>query len=99
MPPGWIVGEPGRDKAGEARGGRQFEPIRVLTANNGWQLYDLARDSGEQHDLAESQPQLVAQLIGDWRQWNAKNIAPLWHGGLTEDQTAPTPLPTAPIKD
>jgi arylsulfatase A-like enzyme len=57
--------------------------------NSGWQLYDLANDIGEQHDLATSQPQLVAQLRDDWEQWNAKNIAPLWHGSPTEDPTAP----------
>jgi arylsulfatase A-like enzyme len=61
--------------------------------NSGWQLYDLANDIGERHDLAASQPQLVAQLRGDWEQWNAKNIAPLWHGSPTEDPTAPTPSP------
>ncbi len=56
---------------------------------SGWQLYDLASDAGEQHDLATSQPQLVAELSRDWEQWNAKNIAPLWHGSPTEDPTAP----------
>lgn len=57
--------------------------------NSGWQLYDLASDIGEQHDLAASQPQLVVQLSQEWEKWNAKNIAPLWHGSPTEDPTAP----------
>jgi len=57
--------------------------------NSGWQLYDLASDIGEQHDLARQQPRLVAQLSRDWEQWNAKNIDPLWHGSPTEDPTAP----------
>jgi len=57
--------------------------------NSGWQLYDLASDMGEQRDVAASQPQLVAELTSAWEQWNAKNIAPLWHGGATEDPTAP----------
>lgn len=57
--------------------------------NSGWQLYDLANDIGEQHDLAAAQPQLVAQLSQEWETWNAKNIAPLWHGSPTEDPTAP----------
>ncbi len=30
--------------------------------NSGWQLYDLSSDIGEQHDLAESHPQLVGDL-------------------------------------
>jgi arylsulfatase A-like enzyme len=59
--------------------------------NSGWQLYDLARDIGEHDDLAKSQPELVAQLVQEWDQWNAKNIAPLWHGSPTEDPTAPAP--------
>ncbi len=57
--------------------------------SSGWQLYDLANDIGEQHDLAAAQPQLVAQLSQEWETWNAKNIAPLWHGSPTEDPTAP----------
>jgi len=59
--------------------------------NSGWQLYDLAKDIGEHDDLAQSQPQLVAELSQEWDQWNAKNIAPLWHGSPTEDPTAPAP--------
>jgi arylsulfatase A-like enzyme len=57
--------------------------------NSGWQLYDLSNDRGEQDDLAASQPNRVAQLSREWEQWNAKNITSLWHGGLTEDPTAP----------
>jgi len=57
--------------------------------NSGWQLYDLASDIGEQHDLASTQPDLVAQLSREWETWNAKNIAPLWHGSPNEDPTAP----------
>jgi hypothetical protein len=26
-----------------------------------------------------------------WQRWDAQNIAPLWHGGVTEDPTAPAP--------
>jgi arylsulfatase A-like enzyme len=57
--------------------------------NSGWQLYDLSNDAGEQHDLATAQPRVVSQLSSDWEQWNAKNVAPLWHGSPTEDPTAP----------
>jgi arylsulfatase A-like enzyme len=61
--------------------------------SSGWQLYDLASDIGEQHDLAASQPERVAQLSREWDQWNAKNIAPLWPGGSTEDPTqSPGPI-------
>jgi len=57
--------------------------------SSGWQLYDLSRDLGEQHDLAPAQPQLVAELSKEWEQWNANNVAPLWHGSPSEDPTAP----------
>jgi arylsulfatase A-like enzyme len=57
--------------------------------NSGWQLYNLSQDIGEQHDLAGSNPRLVAELSGAWNEWDANNIAPLWHGSATEDPTAP----------
>jgi arylsulfatase A-like enzyme len=57
--------------------------------NSGWQLYDLAKDIGEENDLAAQNARLVAELSQSWDDWNAKNIAPLWHGSPTEDPTAP----------
>lgn len=66
---------------------RDFEAKR----NSGWQLYDLASDIGEKNDLAKSQPERVATLSALWDKWNKRNIDPLWHGGTTEDPTAPVP--------
>ena len=57
--------------------------------NSGWQLYDLAKDIGEKKNLATAQPQIVAELSAAWDAWNKRNIPPLWHGGVTEDPTAP----------
>jgi arylsulfatase A-like enzyme len=57
--------------------------------NSGWQLFDLSKDIGQQNDLAAKQPDIVAELSKAWQRWDAKNIAPLWHGGVTEDPTAP----------
>ena len=57
--------------------------------SSGWELYDLAHDIGEKNNLAASQPQLVAELSAAWDTWNAHNIAPIWHGGTTEDPTVP----------
>ncbi len=57
--------------------------------NSGWQLYDLSKDIGEEHDMASSQSQLVAELSKSWAEWDAKNIGPIWHGSATEDPTAP----------
>lgn len=33
---------------------------------NTWQLYDLASDPGETNDLAQAQPQKLAQLLSEW---------------------------------
>lgn len=56
---------------------------------SGWQLFDLSKDIGQQTDLAAKHPDIVRQLTADWNRWDASNIAPLWHGGVTEDPTAP----------
>jgi arylsulfatase A-like enzyme len=57
--------------------------------NSGFQLYDLSKDIGEKNDLAKAQPEIAAELIAAWENWNKRNINPLWHGGTTEDPTAP----------
>jgi arylsulfatase A-like enzyme len=59
--------------------------------NSGWQLFDLAKDIGQQNDLAARHPEIVAELSQAWQRWDAQNVAPLWHGGVTEDPTAPMP--------
>jgi arylsulfatase A-like enzyme len=56
---------------------------------SGWQLFDLSKDIGEQTNLADQHPDKVAQLAKAWDAWNAKNVAPLWHGSPTEDPSAP----------
>jgi arylsulfatase A-like enzyme len=58
---------------------------------SGWQLYDLEKDMGEKNNLVKAEPQLVAELSAAWETWNQRNRAPLWHGGQTEDPTAPNP--------
>lgn len=59
--------------------------------SSGWQLYDLAKDIGEKNDLAAAERHTVATISAAWEKWNKGNIAPLWHGGRTEDPTAPQP--------
>jgi arylsulfatase A-like enzyme len=58
---------------------------------SGWQLYDLAKDRGEKNDLAKAEPRIVAELSAAWGAWNRRNMAARWHGGRTEDPTAPDP--------
>ena len=38
-----------------------------------WRLFDLASDPGEVHDLAEQQPQKLADMIELWDQYAAEN--------------------------
>jgi arylsulfatase A-like enzyme len=59
--------------------------------SSGWQLFDLSKDLGQQNDIAAKRPEVVRELIQAWQRWDAQNIAPLWHGGVTEDPTAPVP--------
>jgi arylsulfatase A-like enzyme len=60
----------------------------VAKRNSGWQLFDLASDVGEKVDLAASQPKIAAELRTAWEGWDRQNVAPLWHGGATEDPSA-----------
>jgi arylsulfatase A-like enzyme len=74
---------------------RDFDTKR----NSGWQLYDLANDPGEAHDLATAHPQLVQELSAAWDAWNVRNTAPRWHGSATEDPTAPVKPATEQKKE
>lgn len=56
---------------------------------SGWRLYDLSKDIGESHDLSAQFPEKKAELIRLWEEWNSHNVAPRWHGSITEDPTAP----------
>ncbi len=44
------------------------------------ELYDLAADPGEQHDLAGEKREIVDQLNKSYSVWNAELAAPLWRG-------------------
>jgi hypothetical protein len=68
---------------------RDFE----TQTNSGWQLFDLSKDVTPQNDLAAKYPERIAELSQAWQRWDAQNVAPLWHGGVTEDPTAPKPAP------
>jgi arylsulfatase A-like enzyme len=52
---------------------------KLLNAGDGKpQLYDLAADISETHDLAAANPQLVSQLQAAYTAWNAELVKPLW---------------------
>lgn len=45
------------------------------------QLYNLARDIGEAHDLAAEEPAKLKELQASYDQWNAQLISPKWRNG------------------
>lgn len=52
-----------------------------------WQLYNLGRDVGEIHDLADSQPEKLAELLDHWEQYVKEcGVVPLHpeHGAYLE---------------
>jgi arylsulfatase A-like enzyme len=42
------------------------------------QLFNLAEDIGEQHNLAGEKPQLVKELETAWKEWDSQLMAPRW---------------------
>jgi len=44
----------------------------VAKEDQPWELYDIAKDRGEQQDLAEMQPELVATMAAEWDTWAAR---------------------------
>jgi arylsulfatase A-like enzyme len=66
--------------------GKRLEgPLLVAdTANpdlSGAQLFNLANDVGEQHDLAATNTRKVKELTDDWLRWNQEMAKPLWGPG------------------
>jgi arylsulfatase A-like enzyme len=59
---------------------------------SGAQLFNLADDIGETHDLAGVRPEKVKELAGDWLRWNQDLARPRWGpggGGRGSAQTPP----------
>ena len=55
----------------------------MAKANQPWELYDMATDRTEMHNLADKQPEKVKELAARWEAWAARaNVLPLgaWRG-------------------
>lgn len=53
------------------------EKLVRLGARGNWELFDMKRDRTEQNDLAAEQPDKVATLAKQWRQWaKSANVLP-----------------------
>ena len=46
--------------------------IPAPAGKNTWELYDLSKDKGETEDLAESHPDIVAEMVDHWRLYEAE---------------------------
>ena len=46
--------------------------------SSAWQLYNLATDIGEQHNLADQNPDKVKELLAAYEKMNSKMIEPVW---------------------
>ena len=47
-------------------------------ASDNWELYNLANDLEEEHDLAATEPERVQQLEAVWKRFNVQMIDPVW---------------------
>ncbi len=47
-------------------------------ARGDWELYDMAKDRTEMHDLAAAKPTLVAELAADWEAWAKRALVKPW---------------------
>jgi arylsulfatase A-like enzyme len=55
--------------------------VRARGPQAGWQLFNLADDIGEDHDLASAQPAKLAELEKAWRALDAEMIEAAWQPG------------------
>ncbi len=62
---------------------RHGEWKAVSFYGHAWELYNIAEDRMEQHDLAAAHPEVLSELVGRWH-WMAREV-----DGLPEDQAGP----------
>ncbi len=65
----------------DTRTGAKRQPVSAL------KLYDLGKDIGETHDLADKMPEKARELQAKWDRWNATLIKPLWGEGKAAGDT------------
>ena len=52
----------------------------IRNAGGAWQLYDLAKDLSETHDLAAEHLDKVQELETTWERWSGEQAPPAWGG-------------------
>lgn len=66
----WRMGQ----KAALRQGTWKLVGDRIRDDRPRWELYDLANDVAEQHDLAASHPQQLSQLVKQWTELNQQMV-------------------------
>ncbi len=84
--PEWMFWEHYNDRA--ARHG-DWKIIGRIGSNK-WELYNLANDRVEQHDLADEQPERVKELATQWQMWAKDHqVLPRFLGTNPKNKKAP----------
>ena len=65
-----------KEKMAAVREGK-YKLIRL--EDYGYRLYDLGEDLGEQEDISESHPDVLAEIINSLETWEKELMVPLWH--------------------
>ncbi len=75
-----------QDARGLRRGDWKIAWGKRLPTSPKWELYNLATDRSEQHDLAAERPELVKELSAEWDAW-AKHVGakPFAHSGAERE--------------
>jgi arylsulfatase A-like enzyme len=56
------------------RGGKQNDQLDPRQ----WQLFDMEADRTEQNDLAKTEPEKLAELVGKWQAWADRVGVQVW---------------------
>ena len=60
-------------RRGLRKGKWKMEWMEAPYGNNEWELYDLSNDITQQHNLANSQPKVLQELMKDWESYEKNN--------------------------
>lgn len=63
---------------GAGKTGLEGVERRAKATMEGAELYDLSADIGESKNLADQEPDKVAELTADWNEWNQENVEARW---------------------
>jgi arylsulfatase A-like enzyme len=80
-------------------GGAEQGQVTGVASTQGAQLYNLAKDIGEQTNLADKEPEKVKELAAAWDAWNAGNIPAKWTPGGKRGQRQNNAAPATTKSD